>query len=104
MTYSSRLIARLDTQQPTSNVGVVGRKLQSPTVGYERRPFPVGLVEEQAEQKLLGGFSQKRMCVRCGFLLTKNNWCACVDDGLEPELKVVDGRNKKQPKKNDEWL
>jgi hypothetical protein len=105
MTYSSRLIARLDTAQPTSNVGVVGRKVQSPSVGYTPRPFPIGKIEEEAEKKFLGGFSTKSQCQRCGYLLTKSMWCSCVDDGLKPDIKVVDGRvGKVQVRKNDKWL
>lgn len=104
MTRASRIRTELDIKFPTKNVGVVGNKLQSPSVGFVKKPIPIGRVNEEAEQKLLGGFNRNRQCVRCGLLLTKSNWCVCVDDGLEPLVAVRDGRKTKKPRTNDVWL
>lgn len=79
MSYASRLRSNLDQQQPTSNRGYVGRKLQDPnaptTFGRVTRNIDDHAIEAIYQKKLLGGFSKKNLCSSCNIALPATNVC-----------------------------
>jgi hypothetical protein len=64
MTYSSRLRAKLDPKHPC-NINFNQPKLHLPDEYYEK----------QYQQKLLAGFSKKRVCPTCKIALPATNIC-----------------------------